>query len=66
MTPKLSAASQRALAYTKDPEWFCEIRTRAITGDLAVCEEGMVRRDPSAILLVDGLYHVWYTKSLGL
>ncbi len=66
MDRRLSAASLRAQAYSKGPEWFCEIRTRPITGDLAACTEGMVRRDPSAILHVDGLYHVWYTKSLGL
>ena len=66
MAEKLSAASKRALAYTKGPEWFCELRTRNITGDLAQCEEGIIRRDPSAVIEIDGLYHVWYTKSLGL
>ena len=33
--PPLSAASKRALRYTKGPEWFCEFRTQPITGDLA-------------------------------
>ena len=65
MAAKLSAASQRALHYTKGPEWFCEIVTVPITGDLAVCEPGMVRRDPSAVIQVDDLYHVWYSKSTG-
>ena len=65
MADKLSAASRRALAYTKGPEWFCELRTKPITGDLAQREEGVVRRDPSAVIHVGGLYHVWYTKSLG-
>lgn len=63
---KLSAASKRARHYTKGPEWFCEIRTKAITGDLARCKEGVIRRDPSAIIKVDELYHVWYTRSTGL
>lgn len=65
MTEHLSAASQRALRYTKGPEWFCEIVTKPITGDLAINEPGQVRRDPSAVIQVDGLYHVWYTRSTG-
>ena len=64
-TPKLSAASIRAKNYTKGPEWFCDIRTKPITGDLAECKEGIIRRDPSAIIKIDGLYHVWYTRSTG-
>ncbi len=63
---KLSAASKRALGYTKGPDWFCEIRTKAITGDLAEFKEGIIRRDPSAIIKVEGLYHVWYTRSTGI
>ncbi|MEM7735174.1 MAG: family 43 glycosylhydrolase [Deinococcota bacterium] len=63
---KLSAASQRALNYTKGPKWFCDIRTKTITGDLAESKEGIVRRDPSAVIYVGGLYHVWYTRSTGL
>lgn len=66
MTKKLSAASKRALNYAKGPEWFCDIRSKAITGDLAECKEGMIRRDPSAVIKVNDLYHVWYTKSTGL
>lgn len=63
---KLSAASLRALNYTKGPEWYCDFRSQALTGDLAEVKEGVVRRDPSSVILVDGLYHVWYSKSLGL
>ena len=66
MTKKLSAASKRALAYTKGPEWFCNIRTKEITGDLSEHKEDVVRRDPSAVIKVNDLYHVWYTKSIGL
>lgn len=50
MARKLSAATKRAASYTKGPEWFCEIRTRPITGDLAECTEGVIRRDPSAVI----------------
>lgn len=60
----LSAASKRALKYTKGPEWFCEFRTQAVTGDLAY-EEGVHRRDPSAVIRVGDLYYVWYSKSPG-
>ncbi|MEM7808663.1 MAG: glycosyl hydrolase [Planctomycetota bacterium] len=65
MDQKLSAASLRAQHHTKGPEWFCDIRTKPITGDLAVNEPGMVRRDPSAVIFHDGKYHVWYSKSTG-
>ena len=60
----LSAASKRALKYTKGPEWFCELRTRPVSGDLAY-ERGVHRRDPSAVIRVGDLYYVWYTKSPG-
>ena len=63
---KLSSASKRALTYSKGPEWFCEIRTKPIKGDLAECKEGIIRRDPSAVIKVDELYHVWYTRSTGI
>ena len=63
---KLSAASLRAERYDKGPEWYCVIREREITGDLSVKEEGLVRRDPSAVIKVDGLYHVWYSRSTGV
>ncbi|MDB4474624.1 family 43 glycosylhydrolase [Opitutaceae bacterium] len=64
--PKLSAATKRAQNYTKGPEWFFEFRTKAITGDLAENEPGIVRRDPSAVIKVGDHYHVWYSKSVGL
>ena len=67
MSRKLSAASQRAIErnYNQGPEWFCEMVTKPITGDLAELKPEMVRRDPSAIIFADGLYHVWYSKSTG-
>ncbi len=66
MSKKLSAASIRAKNYDKGPEWYCEITTKEITGDLAENRDGMVRRDPSAVIFHDGLYHVWYSKSTGM
>jgi len=62
---QLSAASKRALAWPDlSNEWFGEFEVRDLKGDLAY-EEGVVRRDPSAVIKVDGLYFVWYSKSLG-
>ena len=62
----LSAASKRALNWPKDlgNEWFAEFRVQDLKGDLAY-EEGVVRRDPSAIIQENGKYYVWYTKSVG-
>ena len=61
---ELSAASVRALDYTRGPEWFVAFRLHDLGGDLAF-EQGVIRRDPSAVIEVDGLYHVWYTKGEG-
>lgn len=62
---KESAATKRAARYALGPEWYCEIHTKPITGDLAEEREGIVRRDPSAVIKVGDLYHVWYTRSTG-
>ena len=61
---KLSAASRRALRYTRGPEWFCEFRTMDLGGDLRY-EEGVIRRDPSAVIRVGDTYYTWYTKGAG-
>ncbi len=60
----MSAASRRALNYKKGPAWFCAFRIQDIKGDLAY-QEGVHRRDPSAVIRINGVYHVWYTKSVG-
>lgn len=61
----LSAASKRALQWPKlSNEWFCEFEVFDLKGDLAY-EEGIVRRDPSALLFEDGQYFVWYTRGEG-
>lgn len=61
----LSAASKRALAWPDKPNnWYGSFGVSDLKGDLAY-EEGVTRRDPSSILYEDGLYHVWYTKSVG-
>ncbi|UMB62216.1 glycosyl hydrolase [Lutibacter sp. A80] len=63
---KLSAASKRALKWPMDlgNEWFFEYKVEDLKGDLAY-EEGVVRRDPSAMIKHDGKYYVWYSKSVG-
>lgn len=63
----LSAASKRALKWPTDlgNEWFIEFGDlQPLKGDLAY-EEGVVRRDPSAMIKENGKYYVWYTKSTG-
>ena len=61
----LSAASKRALAWPElSNEWFGEFQVFDLKGDLAY-EEGIVRRDPSAVIKLDGKYFVWYSKSIG-
>ncbi|MGV8897116.1 MAG: glycoside hydrolase family 117 protein [Rhodoglobus sp.] len=60
----VSAATQRASRYSRSPEWFSDFREYDIFG--LEPEEGVHRRDPSSVLLVDGVYHVWYTKSVGV
>lgn len=63
---KLSAASKRALErdYHQGPEWFCGFRKHDLRGDFKY-EEGVIRRDPTAVLLVGDTYYVWYTKGSG-
>ena len=63
----LSAASKRALQWPTDlgNEWFIQFgQLQPLKGDLAY-EEGVVRRDPSAIIKKNGKYYVWYTRSTG-
>lgn len=63
----LSAASKRALKWPTDlgNEWFIQFGgLKPLKGDLAY-EEGVVRRDPSAIIKENGKYYVWYTRSTG-
>lgn len=61
---KKSAASLRADAYkNQGTEWFGGFSYLEVKG--LGYEEGVHRRDPSSILYVDGLYYVWYSKSMG-
>lgn len=64
MSKKVSAASKRARHFPKDNRWFCHFDEHDLEGDFAF-EEGVTRRDPSAVLAIDGDYHCWYTKSVG-
>ena len=62
---KYSAATLRALKWEDhDNRWFFEYTESPLKGDLAY-EEGVVRRDPSAMIFEDGKYFVWYSKSVG-
>ena len=62
---KLSAAMKRAMKWENhDNKWFFEYKMEPLKGDLAY-EEGVVRRDPSAMLKIGDTYYVWYSKSYG-
>ncbi len=66
-TKKMSLATKRAIERGYDhqgPEWLTEFDVFDLKGDFAF-EEGVIRRDPTSVLLVDGLYHCWYTKGEG-
>ncbi len=62
----LSLASKRAIErnYDQGPEWYLEFKMHDLRGDLAF-DPGVIRRDPSDIITVDGTYYVYYTKSTG-
>lgn len=62
---KLSSATKRALErnYYQNCDWFCDFRESDING--LGMEENIHRRDPSSVILVDGLYYVYYTRSVG-
>jgi len=58
-----SAATRRAQQYRGGTEWFCEFTSTPVAG--LGPEVGVHRRDPSSILLIDGVFHTWYTRSTG-
>ncbi|MGJ8682205.1 glycoside hydrolase family 117 protein [Paraglaciecola sp.] len=61
----LSTASKRALAWPdRNNNWYGQFRVRDLKGDFAY-EKGVTRRDPSSVLYEDGLYHTWYSRSVG-
>ncbi len=63
---KLSAASKRALerGYNQGREWFVQFRMHDLQGDFAY-EEGVSRRDPSALISVNDTIFVYFTRSTG-
>ncbi len=59
-----SAATLRAEQYKNHgKEWFGGFIYTPLKG--LEYEEGVHRRDPSSVIKVDGVYYVYYTKSLG-
>ncbi len=62
----LSAASKRALemGYDVGPEWWTSFSQHDLKGVFEF-EEGVYRRDPSAVISVDDTYYVYYSKSEG-
>ena len=65
---KLSAASKRALLWKDEllhnNDWYFEYNVYDLKGDFAY-EEGVVRRDPSAIIKHNGKFYTWYSRSTG-
>lgn len=64
---KLSRASLRAIERgydQKSSDWMTEFDIEPLKGDFAF-EEGVIRRDPTSVIKVDGLYHCWYTRGTG-
>ena len=55
-----SAAMKRFPGNDEDNPWFTRFRYSPIQG--LGYERGIVRRDPSCIIKVDGVYYVWYTR----
>lgn len=49
--------------FNHGPEWYCEFTYHEVKGFEP--EEGVHRRDPSSVILVDGVYYTWYSKSYG-
>ncbi|MBU2918822.1 family 43 glycosylhydrolase [Psychrosphaera sp. F3M07] len=64
---KLSSASLRAIERgydNKNSDWMTEFDIEELTGDFAF-EHGVIRRDPTSVIEVDGVYHCWYTRGSG-
>lgn len=57
----LSAAMQRFEGPDKTNPWFAKFKYRQERG--LGYEKGVVRRDPSSILDVNGRYYIWYTRA---
>ncbi|CAB9493679.1 glycoside hydrolase family 117 protein [Alteromonas macleodii] len=67
MSQQLSLATKRAIERgydKKGPEWMIEFDVYPLKGDFAY-QEGVIRRDPSSIVKVNGIFHCWYTKGEG-
>lgn len=63
---KESAATKRAKErgyFDNGPEWYCDFSTEPVTG--LGYEEGINRRDPSAVINVDGVFYTYYTRNVG-
>lgn len=60
----LSSASKRAIemGYAEGAQWWTKFRQQDLKGVFEF-EKGVVRRDPSAVILVNGIYYTYYTKS---
>ncbi len=63
---KESLATKRAKErgyFDRGPEWFCEFKYSPVNG--IGYEQNINRRDPSAVIMHEGLYYTWYTRNEG-
>ena len=62
----LSSATKRAIVmgYDAGPEWWTKFSQHDLKGVFEY-EPGVFRRDPSAVIQVDDVYYVYYSKSVG-
>lgn len=52
------------LLYNENPAWTADFTQSTLTGDFAP-NPNITRRDPSAVIFVNGLYYVWYSYCVG-
>lgn len=52
------------LSYQDNPKWTVNFKQTKLTGDFAA-DHNVTRRDPSAVILVNGVYYVWYSHCIG-
>ena len=50
--------------FDTNKEWYAQFNYTTLKGDIGY-EKGVLRRDPSSVIEVEGVYYVWYTRSVG-
>ncbi len=58
------ARESETLSYERQQEWTSSFEKSRLSGDFAP-DRSVTRRDPSAVLEIDGTYYTWYTRGTG-